>query len=155
MKIFTGHTAMVFLALVLGSILFNSGAFLVQREARVQQIIDNSAPVVENMTITDQKVVDGRLYIRVVGDKVRDCRLLNIYGEYGNKQAVVRFLNDKVDEGVFLLPSSRPEGSHDFGTWEIEPDPGGEPLSIFTVHLCNGQPVRTQIGTFIKDEFVK
>ena len=155
MKILTGHTAMVVLAVFAGSILFNSGAFLLQREAQVQQIIANSAPVVENMTVTDYNQSDGKLYIRVVGDKVRDCRFLNIYGEYGNKRAIVKFLNDETEGGNFLIPTSRPEGKHDFGVWEIEPNPDGVPLSIFTVHLCNGQPVRTTIGTFIKDGFVK
>ena len=86
----------------------------------------------------------------------RECeKFLSINAVYGGQHAVVRFLDDKNIDGTFQPPDSNPVGTHDFGIWEVEPYVPNQELEIYTVHKCGQAYVKTDIGVFKPDDYLK
>lgn len=109
-----------------------------------------TAPVVENMKVTNTYKQDGKRYIRVIGDKVRDCGPpISITGSYGSSIfRSIHFLDD-VEKGVISLPDAQPVKSDiDFRWWELDPEPADKDWSgeaLFSVfHSCRGKAVETK-----------
>ena len=155
-RVVVTHVLVALVAIFIGSLLSISTLFVYEREMQVQRVLDRNRPVVKNMYITHGYKKDGKLYIRVVGEKVRKCEdFISITGRFGKHEAKIRFLDDEEADGKFKIPDSNPPGFQDFGVWEVNPDPEGKPLVIETVHRCNGDLVVTIIGKFLKGDYIK
>lgn len=149
------HSAIVLAAVVVGSFLSLSTKYVYDREVQVQRVLDTQKPVVVGIKITEGFKKDNKLYVRVIGNKVRDCEFVSITGRYGKWEAHIRFMDDREASGKFKVPDSNPPGFQDFGFWEVFPSPNGEPLVIETVHRCDDDLVVTKLGTFLEKDYIK
>ena len=155
-RVVATHLAVGLVAVIVGSFLSVSTRYVYDREVQVQRVLDKQRPVVVDAKITEGFEKDGKLYVRVIGNKVRDCEdFISITSRYGKSEAKIRFMDDREADGTFKIPDSNPPGLQDFGYWEISPSPKGETLIVETVHRCQGDLVVTRLGEFQQEDYMK
>lgn len=152
----------VIVAIVVGSIIYNGVTTFLKRELILSELISRQAPVVVGMRVINSYELGGKIYLKVVGTKMRECGppvlTTGLYGNSLEKQLTsVEYLDDELEDGTILKPDSNAmeDGEQSFGWWRITPSPLGTPMSLYVVHDCDGVLVRTNIGFFTKEEYTK
>jgi hypothetical protein len=156
------HLLVGLLALLIGS----AGSLLardyIHQQKEVQRLVNISKPVVSDMKIVNSYVEDDKLYMRMYGKKVRDCGApVVVYGSYGaNREYAITeilFLDDKDVDDKFKVADDNFTGNVDelidFGWWGIKPDPSKHPISLYSIHKCDGTLVTTHIGTYSFNDY--
>lgn len=90
-------------------------------------------PVVENVNVISTGVTPRGLKIMLTYDKVRDCEWFGVTWQRGPVRYVVDFMDER-----FLVPRSRPVGSHQVGPWLLIGAPGLEGSTAHIWHRCHG-----------------
>lgn len=164
MKIFLEIVGVILLAVVIGSVSSIMGLELYHQYKTVEYLKARTSPVVTNMQVTGMIEIDGSLWIRVFGNKHRNCGApLTVYGDYGPNAEYrfteILFLDDKTEDGVFKKPDDNKTDNKDdvidFGWWSLKPNPIPDPFSLYSIHSCNGNLVTTFIGRFDPKDFIK
>lgn len=129
----------VLFGIVIG-VLFSLSAFGADS---VMKFYDEINPVV---TMSGEKIDqrDGAVFIRISGEKRRECRYtgLQTFG-VDNRQEMHFVQAQYIGLGN---KGTLPKGALDLGIWRLWPTDGAQAVRVYVNHDCNGRLVTTKIA---------